>query len=601
LCSCASGLVLAEKSEGLTVTGVLPAGAASRDGRFKGGDLVTHIDGHSVQHIRDAKPLMLGDVGTYVEVSIVRGDRPMLLRVLRPDDEPGDDSAPTSSARSARPLTPPMDLETPTPSSQHLSPFTPGKEDLSNSEILVELRSTRLQVRRLQKDVHVLRTELNEAEVDRDSLSFGLRAVEFHQERAHELISLYAACTAFRNNASVQRRIHAADFGQKILTVAASLAHKAAARRTCAVLTEWRMEAMLNAQQSACEELIAAERVQLNNVWSLNNLRRNMVRRLCSVVRGWYDTAHEQKCFRIMCSRSVPADAVRELKVLQFKLVVRECTGDVSEVAWKAQLCHSMASAILHLHASSNIAGKVAVDHGMLARLRRQIGLGRVQLLSGAAAEVYVSKWQHEELENRKRVLGHGKDFYEESLRTKKLEEILRKRNQKAVEAGKSNSEGVAIVHVTYQAFSDLDVPASKMVSYLNTHIDKMSSLAAKTNLATKSRRQLARAEGPVLELSSRTDMTTMIIGQMPAPEAERLALARTVPRWHYHLQARCFRDWVSGCRAEQWEREQAWSMLHHALLVWQAEGKKSKSFGLLQQVATLTHAGSELLEGYEV
>ena len=95
--------------------------------------------------------------------------------------------------------------------------------------------------------------------------------------------------------------------------------------------------------------------------------------------------------------------------------------------------------------------------------------------------------------------------------------------------------------------------------------------------------------------------MTTMIIGQMPAPEAERLAFARTVPRWHYHLQGRCFRDWVSGCKAEQWERDQARAMLHHALLVWQIEGIKSKSRGLLKQVATLTDAGSKLLEGYEV
>ena len=58
---------------------------------------------------------------------------------------------------------------------QQLLKFLRDQTQLSNSDILVELRSTRLQVSRLQRDVHVMREELNSAEIDRDNLSLGLR------------------------------------------------------------------------------------------------------------------------------------------------------------------------------------------------------------------------------------------------------------------------------------------------------------------------------------------------------------------------------------------------------------------------------------------
>ena len=41
--------------------------------------------------------------------------------------------------------------------------------------------------------------------------------------------------------------------------------------------------------------------------------------------------------------------------------------------------------------------------------------------------------------------------------------------------------------------------------------------------------------------------------------------------------------------------------MQQSLLLVWQIEASKSKKKDLLTQVSTLTEAGSELLEGYEV
>lgn len=44
-----------------------------------------------------------------------------------------------------------------------------------------------------------------------------------------------------------------------------------------------------------------------------------------------------------------------------------------------------------------------------------------------------------------------GADFYQESLRTKEIQQKLRKRNERAVESGRSNSESVIFVHVTYQ------------------------------------------------------------------------------------------------------------------------------------------------------
>ena len=58
----------------------------------------------------------------------------------------------------------------------------------------------------------------------------------------------------------------------------------------------------------------------------------------------------------------------------------------------------------------------------------------------------------------------------------------------------------------------------------------------------------------------------------------------------------------TAACRvANQWREGLAWSTQHRVLLVWRVVASKSKSIDLLAQVAKLTEAGSELLEGYEV
>jgi hypothetical protein len=80
-----AGLILAEKPEGLVVTGVLPSGAAGRDGRLAIGDLLTHIDGQEARSLKSAKVLMMGEPGTYVEVTIVREGRGLHFSIWRPD------------------------------------------------------------------------------------------------------------------------------------------------------------------------------------------------------------------------------------------------------------------------------------------------------------------------------------------------------------------------------------------------------------------------------------------------------------------------------------------------------------------------------------
>ena len=279
------GLILAEKSGGLTVTGVLPSGAADRDGRIKTGDVVAHIDGHSVQRIQAAKPLMLGDVGTYVDIGVVRGGEMVLLRVLRPDESGDGQMSPETSFHSTKKellLASPIDLVS-SPASPPKDLMEPGEanEELPNSDILVELRSARLQVRRLQKDVHVLRQQLNEAEADREGLSTGLRAAAQRQANALDLsrrgMIILRVTRAWNLFASRRRRS---------LEFAGCLARKAGSRCASVALSAWRMEASLNVQQASCEVLVATERARGNNLCALNYLRRNLVRHLCELIRG---------------------------------------------------------------------------------------------------------------------------------------------------------------------------------------------------------------------------------------------------------------------------------------------------------------------------
>ncbi len=90
------GLVLTEKAEGLVVAGVLPGGAASKDKRISTGDVISHIDGQKVHLLRDAKLLMLGDVGTYVDVTIFRPllMKTMVFNIWRPGGELQEDPIP---------------------------------------------------------------------------------------------------------------------------------------------------------------------------------------------------------------------------------------------------------------------------------------------------------------------------------------------------------------------------------------------------------------------------------------------------------------------------------------------------------------------------
>ena len=81
------GLVLAEQREGLVVTGMLPRGAADRDGRVKPGDVLTHVDGVVCFGIDNARLLLLGEPGTCVDLVVNRGDKPLeIKKIWRPDD-----------------------------------------------------------------------------------------------------------------------------------------------------------------------------------------------------------------------------------------------------------------------------------------------------------------------------------------------------------------------------------------------------------------------------------------------------------------------------------------------------------------------------------
>ena len=106
-----AGLILAEKPEGLVVTGVLPSGAAGRDGRLAIGDLLTHIDGQEARSLKSAKVLMMGEPGTYVDVTIVREGRGLNFSIWRPDG--------TATPMPAESVTPARQAPTP---SEHMSP-----------------------------------------------------------------------------------------------------------------------------------------------------------------------------------------------------------------------------------------------------------------------------------------------------------------------------------------------------------------------------------------------------------------------------------------------------------------------------------------------
>jgi hypothetical protein len=95
------------------------------------------------------------------------------------------------------------------------------------------------------------------------------------------------------------------------------------------------------------------------------------------------------------------------------------------------------------------------------------------------------------------------------------------------------------------QAFAPSDIPAKMMALYINEHIDMVASTSAKssTRTATHSRRPSSQGRTsaePTLELSSRNDLTSFIIGQIPAPEEEEFAVVHAVPRWLFHLQGSC-------------------------------------------------------------
>ena len=61
-----------KKDMGVIVISILPGGAAAEDGRIMIGDIVRKVDGVQVKSPGDVKLLLLGNVGTYVELTIFR-------------------------------------------------------------------------------------------------------------------------------------------------------------------------------------------------------------------------------------------------------------------------------------------------------------------------------------------------------------------------------------------------------------------------------------------------------------------------------------------------------------------------------------------------
>ena len=68
----AAGLVLSEDHEGVVIAGILPSGAAGQDRRFQIGDIVEKVDHNRVRNISEAKRLLLGDLGTPVDIKLKR-------------------------------------------------------------------------------------------------------------------------------------------------------------------------------------------------------------------------------------------------------------------------------------------------------------------------------------------------------------------------------------------------------------------------------------------------------------------------------------------------------------------------------------------------
>ena len=99
--------MLAEKPEGLVLTGVLPSGSAGKDGRLRIGDILQRIDGQEVHRISDAKVLLLSDPGTYVDVAIFRPStiEKLVFNICRSDASANIPSRtpPASSASRLRP------------------------------------------------------------------------------------------------------------------------------------------------------------------------------------------------------------------------------------------------------------------------------------------------------------------------------------------------------------------------------------------------------------------------------------------------------------------------------------------------------------------
>mmetsp|Transcript_8825 Transcript_8825/g.17632 ORF Transcript_8825/g.17632 Transcript_8825/m.17632 type:complete len:557 (+) Transcript_8825:113-1783(+) len=66
------GLGLAASDEGLKVTEIVMNGAAQKSGQIKRGDVLQQIDGQHVTSIAEAKNLILGEEGSYVNLNIAR-------------------------------------------------------------------------------------------------------------------------------------------------------------------------------------------------------------------------------------------------------------------------------------------------------------------------------------------------------------------------------------------------------------------------------------------------------------------------------------------------------------------------------------------------
>lgn len=536
---------------------------------------------------------------------------------------------------------------------QQLLKFLRDQTQLSNSDILVEMRSTRLQVSRLQRDVQVLREELNGAEIDRDNLSLGLRLTTLHHDRARQRTCLFVACMAMRNNAAPARRAKRAagantrspELEQTFQSwselacrrrvgflFASSLARKARVHKGTSALAAWRLAVAFRLQESAYGTYMTTERERERNFAALHAQRRNLVRHFYSILHEWFQVARDEKCFRKLCSLSVPAAE----NAVQCRIVIKRGAWSCDDKQLKRQLRRDIASFVAQMHTGKR-KGLSLPEPTLVASIQDQIHIGQLQKMWGPAAEDYVENFR-EELRKETLVSQHfhpqldlRKREVAETLQNKKRADASEELLQRA-STGKDSLQ-IVVIDVAYQAFTAGDVSPAAIVNYLHKQIDIRRPVGSSMR---DSKDGYVLPKEPMLELSSRANLTAHILAQKQTPASEMAMLARVVPRWHYHLECRCFRDWVSKARgstarvsvailmatrliarafqglkqltlllrerrAAVWrcaaasEEEVVAGMVHRVLIVWRQEAISAKMQVLKMKVLSLEEADSDL------